>query len=198
MTDDGIRAQIDYLSPLGARLLKFDRAGAYQLLTVPGDGNAEAREILDSVKPADLLAVPIVNHDNAACVLGGLWLWHDWLEQSHRICQAIDTPTGSFWHAIMHRREGDFSNSKYWYRKVDEHPAYPSIANNAAAVLNPLPIDKSWVRLTNGGWQAAHFVDLVEQNVNSNDAARRRILVNLQQLEWRMLFDHCVRQAVGK
>jgi hypothetical protein len=33
------------------------------------------------------------------------------------------TDSLSFWHAIMHRREGDFWNSKYWYARCRNHPA---------------------------------------------------------------------------
>src|SRR6185295_3279275 len=45
----------------------------------------------------------------------GLWLLQDFLDESHAISQDIDTREGSFWHAIMHRREPDASNSKYWW-----------------------------------------------------------------------------------
>src|SRR2546426_5983164 len=44
----------------------------------------------------------------------GLWLYVDNLERSHTVSQGIETSTGSFWHGIMHRREGDFSNSHHW------------------------------------------------------------------------------------
>jgi hypothetical protein len=193
----GIDVQIDNLSAIGRKLLRFNQEHAYRDLVVRGDGNPEAREILETLKPADLIAGPITDHDAAAGVLAGLWLWHDWLDESHRICQAIETPSGSFWHAIMHRREGDFSNSKYWYHRVGQHPVYPAISNHAAVILNPLPMDKGWVRLTNGGWNPGQFVDLVQPA--SADAAdpRRPVLINLQHLEWRMLFDHCVREAVA-
>src|SRR5439155_27265178 len=43
----------------------------------------------------------------SAC-LAGLWLWFDYLDESHSLSQDIHTPEGSFWHGIMHRREGDF------------------------------------------------------------------------------------------
>src|SRR4051812_26824411 len=62
------------------------------------------------------------NPDMAACCLAGVWLLHDFWDESHNISQRIDTPEGSYWHAIMHRREGDFSNAKYWYGRVAGHP----------------------------------------------------------------------------
>ena len=48
---------------------------------------------------------------------GALWLY-GFLDESHSIAQGIDSAEGSYWHALMHRSEGDFSNSKYWYRRV--------------------------------------------------------------------------------
>ena len=51
-----------------------------------------------------------------------LWLYVDDLERSHVISQGITEATGSYWHGIMHRREGDFSNSHYWFRQTGRHP----------------------------------------------------------------------------
>ena len=53
----------------------------------------------------------------------GIWLYVDELDLSHAISQNLEHPTGSYWHAIMHRREGDFSNSHYWFHKAGKHPA---------------------------------------------------------------------------
>src|SRR4028119_687385 len=58
------------------------------------------------------------------CCRAGLLLLNDDLHASHEISQHIETPTGSYWHAIMHRREGDAFNSKYWWKRVGEHPAF--------------------------------------------------------------------------
>src|SRR5262245_28801149 len=46
------------------------------------------------------------------CTLAAVWLVHDFLDESHAISQHVDTPSGSFWHGILHRREGDYSNAK--------------------------------------------------------------------------------------
>lgn len=55
-------------------------------------------------------------------VKAGLHLLNGDLEGCHEIAQAHETPDGNYWHAILHRREGDLSNSQYWYRRVGEHP----------------------------------------------------------------------------
>ena len=52
----------------------------------------------------------------------GLWLYVDDLDRSHTVSQALEDATGSYWHGIMHRREGDFSNSHYWMRRAARHP----------------------------------------------------------------------------
>jgi hypothetical protein len=130
-------------------------------------------------------------------MLAGLWLWHDWLDQSHTISQSLHNATGSFWHAIMHRREGDFGNSKYWYAKVGRHPILPAIGQHVSTAIGQLPADKSLLRLLIGGWSPEAFVDLVE-DVSSNPADRRLpAVVAIQRIEWRMLFEHCTRAASG-
>lgn len=98
-------------------------------------------------------------------ILAGLWLYVDDLEHSHTIAQSLDTPTGSWWHAIIHRREGDFWNSKYWYRRVGAHPAMQSLK----------------------GFDPTSFVDATEAaSGNPED------LIELQRKEWKALFDWCL------
>ena len=37
----------------------------------------------------------------AAACRAGLWLYHDFLDESHTISQEIETPEGSYWHALF-------------------------------------------------------------------------------------------------
>src|SRR5262249_24689657 len=94
----------------------------------PGTPDYPAREALEalSVKSAFPHAT-VVDRDMAKCCLAGVWLLHDYLDESHTISQGVETTSGSFWHAIMHRREGDFSNAKYWFRHVGNHPVFAEL-----------------------------------------------------------------------
>lgn len=47
----------------------------------------------------------------AELALAGEW------EQAHRIAQDIDHALAHWLHAILHKREGDAWNSRYWYRR---------------------------------------------------------------------------------
>lgn len=194
--DDISSAHGDVLSDQARRLLALDAAAAYELLVVHGSGRQQARPLLEGLSVRGVLNREPVRSEYASALIAGLWLWHDFLEESHRISQAISSETGSFWHAIMHRREGDFSNSKYWYRKCQNHPTYAAIAAGAQGVINPYPADKSLFRLTASGWDPQALVDLVEQVHDRPSDPRYRAAVALQQLEWRTLFDYCIRQAL--
>lgn len=203
----------DPLSPLAHEIIK---AGSYTQIVVDGPAPAAGRALLDDITPDQLLTVPITSYPHAAAMLAGLWLWHDGLDECHRIAQkqpadlrppsrlanfTSEAPdaasTLNFWHAIMHRREGDFSNSKYWYHRCATHPMLPAIGQQAADALNPLPADKSFLRLLRNGWDPDAFVDLAASRYRDREPARLPMFVTLQKIEWRMLFDHCTRQATS-
>lgn len=48
-------------------------------------------------------------------------LWHDakgdW-EQAHKLAQAVDDEDCAWVHAYLHRKEGDSSNARHWYRRA--------------------------------------------------------------------------------
>ena len=115
-----------------------------------------------------------------AC-LAGLWLWHDFLDEAHAISQEIDTPEGSWWHAIMHRREGDFWNSKYWFRRVESHPAFATLSDRLVALGLP-------------EWDPTAFVDQCERAVRDGGELEQACQ-RIQREEWRTLFEYCVRHA---
>ena len=184
----------DPLSPLGRKLLKLD-PHAYGELVPRGSGNGVARDLLDSTQPGDLIAGKVASHDDARAMLAGLWLYFDFLDESHTISQSLSSETGSFWHAIIHRREGDFSNSKYWYARCQDHPSLPVMGAAAAKAVNAMPADKSLLRLVATGWNPNAFVELVQAVHDRPSDPRHALAVALQRMEWQVLFDHCTRAA---
>jgi hypothetical protein len=120
---------------------------------------------------------------------GALWL-HGFLDESHGIAQGIDSAEGSYWHALMHRSEGDYSNSKYWYRKVGHHPIFPDLV----AAVQQLEISSELTRarlFQSADWDPFRFVDALE------DAARRAsenfgLLQAVAREEYNRLMGYCM------
>jgi hypothetical protein len=132
-----------------------------------------------------------------ACCLAGIWLLHDYLDESHKISQAIDTSSGSFWHAIMHRREGDFSNAKYWFRHVGQHAVFDSIGQRAGELVAVRGEEAMLKKLiTSGTWDPFAFVDLCQAAIGGGKNARD-LCLDIQQAEWELLFEHCYLAAVA-
>jgi hypothetical protein len=188
-------APLDRLSQAARDVLKMNVNDAYMKLVVTGSGNTHAYGALQSLAPEQMLSSKPSNIDEATALLSGLWLWHDCLDESHKVSQQLHTTSGSFWHAIMHRREGDFSNSKYWYARCENHPILPTLAAQAHDAIDPFPADTRVLKITARGWNSDAFVDLVEEVYDSPDDPRHKLAVALQQLEWRTLFDYCLRAA---
>lgn len=58
-----------------------------------------------------------------------LHLLNDDLDSAHVLSQAHeDDPTANYVHQIVHRREGDFGNTRYWVMKTGPHPFYAELA----------------------------------------------------------------------
>lgn len=71
----------------------------------PGAPNTSARPKIEAIAASRTLGgQKIVDNSAVKCCVSALWLWHDFLDESHTLSQDIETTDGSYWHAIMHRR----------------------------------------------------------------------------------------------
>lgn len=187
------------LSRAGGDLLRLDADTVYTKLVVTSGGNPVAKPLLAQLTAQTVLAGPVTNDHAALAVLSGLWLWQDWIHESHALSQDIDSPTGSLWHAVMHRREGDFNNAKYWYGKSRNHPALAAMAKAGVALINDAPAADENARLiVRGGWDPYALTDFVESVYDSPDHHPPVALAReLQKLEFQILFDFTVKLARG-
>jgi hypothetical protein len=139
---------------------------------------------------------PVRRREMARACLAGLWLYHDFLDESHRISQSLHGREGSYWHGIMHRREGDFANAKYWLRRAGPHPIHEALNLSARALARDMSANGALLR-SSATWDPAVFVDLcADACAGRNDAAE--LCRRIQEREWQLLFDFCYRRALGR
>ena len=95
-------------------------------------------------------------------------LWHDYLDESHTISQDLPGADGSFLHGIMHRREPDFPNAKYWFHRVGKHRSFPGIAIQVTRLLDTKGETGLAAKLSpRGDWDPFAFVDACCQAAES-------------------------------
>ncbi len=130
--------------------------------------------------------IPDANPVLLTALEAGLRLIHDDLDGSHRASQSIEGAgdhTGDYWHALMHRREPDYGNAKYWFRHVGRHPVFAKLAEE----LTRHPPDG--LPFAPSPWDPGRMVDACER-VTERD---RAILEECQYREWLLLLDHTWR-----
>ncbi len=113
--------------------------GIYDALTAKrvGDAPLLPKRVYD-----DALVVPIRDLSRAGAasdnVAALLHLLNDDLDAAHILCQGHEgDPTANYIHQIVHRREGDWGNTRYWVGKTGAHPYYADLAPLAAKLGLP-------------------------------------------------------------
>ena len=71
-------------------------------------------------------------------------MWEDangnW-SAAHAIAQDIDSQTGSWIHAYLHRKEGDPGNAGYWYRRARQPVAHDTLEDEWTRIVVALLAD---------------------------------------------------------
>lgn len=159
----------------------------------PGVPNRGTRGALAALTAEQAFhGLTVTDSDMAQCCLSAVWLLHNYLDESHTISQDISTTTGSYWHGIMHRREPDFSNAKYWFRRVGSHPVFAELYNDATEILESTPTGFP----LGSEWDPFAFVDACQDALRANTQSAEACL-QIAHAEWWRLFDYCYEQATA-
>ncbi len=110
--------------------------------------------------------------------LSGLFLYFSCLNESHDLLQSESNVDYCYWHAIMHRMEGDSSNSGYWFQRVGRHPLFAELHRQATELGYDAGVE----------WNPVAFVKFCERAAGSKD---EDLAKRVQLAEWQILFDHC-------
>lgn len=135
-------------------------------------------------------------------IKSGLLLWNDALDDSHDVSQELGNNTGSYWHGIMHRREPDYSNAKYWFGRVGTHPIFPELRERTIAFFketsNPSEALSQIGQTIEAQehWDAYQFIDWCQAAENDLSLDVTRFLQQVQAEEIKLLLAHSYRNAI--
>ena len=150
--------------------------------TAPHQDALGLRKQITPGRPQPALTASIAACRCGAPVRAGLYLLNgDW-DAAHKAAQDIETPLGAHWHALVHRHEPDYPNSKYWLSQVGNSAIYPRLAE-AARTLGHEEV------LRRGQWDPDAFTDCFAK---AQGMAWAR---DLDALEQQLLLDVCLADA---
>ncbi|WP_339732526.1 hypothetical protein [uncultured Gimesia sp.] len=168
----------------------------------PGPDRDWLLHLLRAYEPAqDLLA--ILSQADAIALKAGLLCMHDYLDESHEYSQSVQSQgihgAGDYWHHIMHRREPDYSNAKYWSRAVGYHPLHDVLPDVVQTLfdLNYGDSVEDWKSrlLQNKRWSLNAFVDCCAECESTQAPELNAFAQSIQWVEMLLLLQKTSQDA---
>ncbi len=159
-------------------------------LAALGPGPRAGRQSIPDLDRALATSLGKQSTQTHALIRALIFLWHDHLDEAHSLSQEIPTADGSFIHGIVHRREPDYSNAKYWFHRVGRHEAFKAIAQRAAALPASAAESTLLGRFNrNETWDPFAFIDCCQEEAKPG-SAHGPFLRQVQKAEFSALLEH--------
>jgi hypothetical protein len=158
--------------------------GVARILALDGNGR-KLMPLTMAGKPSPEAVRQIAAIEASEGVRAGLCVYFGSFDEAHRIAQDLPGAEGSFWHAILHRREPDPGNASYWFRRVGDHAVFPALLRRAKAIA---PERDFGLR-----WDPYAFIEICESARSAPGGDLERMAREIQLAEWQLLFDYCAR-----
>lgn len=193
-TENPLRLESNFLSNLPALAPPApgpDRKWLLDLLR-----NYHPRQDLPSIESAA----------DATALKAGLLCLHDYLDESHEYSQSVQSQgrhrAGDYWHHIMHRREPDYSNAKYWSRVVGYHPLHDELPAAVAPLFERFAglshvADWQTKLVQNKRWLLNAFVDCCQECEANGDPELNAFAKQVQWREMLLLLQKTSLDAVS-
>ena len=195
---------MEYPPQIDEIVQKLDARQPLPPLVPEKEWNSELTKQIQATPVTDLFNGQALKDSSLAnAVKSGLLLWNDALDDSHDVSQSIRSKTGSYWHGIMHRREPDYSNSKYWFARVGNHPVFPTLRVRILDTLKagsnqPAQLARYAGAIEqNDNWDAAQFIDWCQDAERLSDSEVVEFLRMVQVEEIKLLLEYSCRNAIG-
>lgn len=135
---------------------------------------------------ATLAGGPIGQPEAFLLVRGALFYALDALHDAHVLFQKGSGDLDAYWHGMVHRREGDFENARYWFRRAGELPFFGSL-HHAASNTSELVARQM-------NWDPYLFTGQCEQ-ARYGEPELVREMAALQRIEFDTVFEYTWRQS---
>jgi hypothetical protein len=170
-----------------ARILRTEKLLEKLTPTEPLDWEL-SRQIREADDATLTGGATIASGAHLALVRGALHYAVDALDPAHALFQEDHSDLGSYWHGMLHRREGDFDNARYWFRRAGAQPFFDSLHRESANLSADMAKQPTWdpYLFTGQYEQARHGAEELVEEMRA-----------LQRAEFDVIFAHCWRRAVA-
>lgn len=172
-----------------------------RVLTKPGLadlGPGPRLDVLSQLEITHTLERVRVPKEVAELIRALLLLWNDHHNPAHEIVQERETPDGNLIHAILHRREPDYGNARYWFHRVGVHPCYEELAKRVETFLASDAQSSDLGELVKDGqWNPEAFVTTCQREASqANRVTQRVALQKIQEIETRVLLHYLINSEM--